>query len=226
MWTVMAGTREVVFVAAPGPNGRILLRANGRLVTAPIAPEELEREFAFEGMRFRFTRDGDALQVESIGDDVVPDRPSEPLLSTIEARWFGVAFLAAALAALVAMSVPGLPLSPGDLRFFRLLRVALFVNALMLGVTGIVSLWRLWPDAILRKAFAGVPWLAVGSLVPAAMITDRVLHRQAHENLGWIEASAVLHKVHTIGVTGLLILGCAAGLFLYFAMTRRFPITK
>jgi hypothetical protein len=208
---VTAGTREVVFVAAPGPNGKVLLRADGRMVTSPIAPEELEREFSFEGMRFRFTRDGEALRVEGIGDALLePETEMVSMLSSSETRWFGVGFLVAAVVAL------GVWLGLNDVRFVSLLRVALIGNAVLLAVIGVESLRRLWPEARLRKAYAIVPWIVVGSMVLAAMITDRALHREAEGMRG----------VHVGGAIGLIVLACAAGASIYFGATRRSSIMK
>lgn len=208
-WTVTAGTREVVFVAAPGPNGKVLLRADGRMVTSPIAPEELEREFSFEGMRFRFSRDGEALQVEAIGD-ALPETEMVPVFSSHESRRFGIGFLVTAVVAWIVW------VGLGDAWFFSLLRDALIGNAVLLGITGVASLRRHWPESTLRKAYTIVPWIAVGSMVLAAMITDRVLHREAEVPRG----------LHMVGAIGLFLLACAAGASIYFAETRRSPIMK
>ena len=242
MWNVTAGSEEVALVAAPGPNGKLLLRANGRLVTAPIAPEELEREFSFGGTRFRFTRDGETLSVDRIGEDVRPEPPSEQFLFTM--RWIGGGFLAASLVALVSIFLPETLLATsaalaGVVRFrgrelvvedsgalFFPLRLSLFASALLLGVTGFVAVRDLWPIDILRKALTAVPWLVVGMVLFAAMLTDRALHGRLHARLEWEDAMAVLDKVHTAGVTGLVLLACAAGVALYCTATRPPPLFR
>lgn len=82
-WQLSVGGRSVAIVVAESPaNGKLFIRANGRIVGPPLSPAERERLFAFEGRRYRVHRDAaGTLQLDELDPPLVaPPREVRPVV--------------------------------------------------------------------------------------------------------------------------------------------------
>lgn len=74
-WQIEVAGKPVTFIAQVGANGKVFLRADGRVVAQPLGETEAERVFAHIGAQFRLYRSGDGLALELIHQEPVEDQP-------------------------------------------------------------------------------------------------------------------------------------------------------
>jgi hypothetical protein len=209
MWSVRIGRAQCEITASPGPNGKVFVRAYGKLVTPPIAPAELEREFGIDGWQFLLVREGAAWRLDELG--YLPPLPVDPNAALPD--HFGrrtVAIIVALFLALFTALVTALPLAArlpdgasGEgpetaMRFADSLRWPAWttiVGALLI-IAFVVSRS---PRGIRITSWTMMILLAIGMLR-----TDLILHGALDGDAG---AMPVLTGVHA---TGLFVLAAAA----------------
>jgi hypothetical protein len=94
-WVHLIAGRPVTFTADLAQNGKLFIRANGRVVAAPLAPGEHERIFSIDGELLRLHRKQDGLELDVITPEVIDETEPQtagPEIRESESIWHNHAF--------------------------------------------------------------------------------------------------------------------------------------
>jgi hypothetical protein len=240
-WSVETVNGPCSITAAPLPNGKLAIRANGRIVAPPMTPDESESVFAVADLLVRIRRgEGGALELSSeplpvVEVEVEPAAPVAVGGMSSDARIsvVGLAFIIAALFLLVkaisfSSSIAEFTQTMAsetvrEVRDPSLMRLGMIFASLRGGARGevlaalllIVAATTLFFRAKCSPAFLEVTaWGLIFPPVYAMLLVDRVYHIQLFSALAPGEAAQSLEEVHAHGLIALITLVALAGVLL------------
>ncbi|HSP16298.1 MAG TPA: hypothetical protein VLV78_16240 [Thermoanaerobaculia bacterium] len=237
-WQLPVAGREVTFIAEEGPNGKLVLRVNGRMVAQPLGPGETVRRFTFEGRQFLIRRTDEGAGLE----DVTPP-PLEPIefgsttnLAPSSIVWRGRIYFTVALLIFIGSLTSCMRIRSmqetvrraqnpvilnGEQPDTRGLERTLAAGELMMsglawetffaffGMMGAGILMRGFRWA--SKGLEVVTWLMFLFVVFMTARVDRLVHTQMNAAYDPLPAAAVIHKLHVSSVTSMIFFGLIAG---------------
>ena len=214
-WNFEVGGKRVTISVVRAPNGKMIVRANGRIATPALAEGEQERSFTAEGAQFHLQRIGDSFQVEQVvGEEPEPEpgfvvhtseAPQTASESEVVQRHLKI-FGAAGVALLGACFLLRLLMTSEIARLVtkRAFTLEMLVGFALIGGAALLLLRVAWAPSALYFATWGIGAVALLGMIDV----DLRAHRQIASAADPADALRFLGSVHW---SGLILLVLAAG---------------
>jgi hypothetical protein len=248
-WQMPVAGRTVTFTAQDGPNGKLIIRANGRMVTQPLGPDEEVRRFPFDGQEFLIRRNAEGIDLEAV--EPVPVEPIDfgsssgtldtppgvvlrgRIYFTIALLFFIGSLLSAVRISMMQERIRGAQnpvILNGEQPDTRGLDRAQAAGSLMVSALSweafLAFLGMIGAGMLMRgfrwasPALETITWLMLIFVTFMLARVDRLIHVQMNAAFDPVPAALVIHNLHRNSVTWIVIFALITGGLLHLVGRR------